>query len=196
MDKLGINILGPVDSMTRLYTVGKGFCGMSGVISMTYEAALYLLFTADRDYDVTVGGDLVVTREPKENGVTPFNVDWSEASLANPKRCGTITIINSDAPDEVSTFEVISGVPYVAVDFGGIIELAMRTIVEMDTDLGELDRSVRAMLEGGGKGARGKSRLADRQRELVGAGSMRDTGWGDHPFGDFDPAAARRNILL
>lgn len=197
MDKLGINILGPVDSMTRLYTVGKGFHGMTGVISMTVEASLYLLFTSDRNYDVTVSGDIMVTREPKENGVTPFNVDWTQASLSNPKRSGTITVINPDAPDEVSTFEVISGAPYVAVKFGDIVELAMRIIVEMDTDLGKLDRSVRAMLEGGkGDDARGKSRLSDRQHELVGAGDARDNGWGDEPFGGFDAASMRRNILL
>jgi hypothetical protein len=186
MDKLGINIVGPVDSLTRLYNVGNGFRGMTGVISMDAASALYLLFTADRAYDVTVGGDLVVTREATENGVTPFNVDWSEASLRRARKSGTVTITNPDAPDEVSSFTVNFGAPFVNVDFGNVAEVCVRAVVTMDTDISKFDREIAAVLKGA------DSRRSRQARELVGApASHRDY----ETFGGEDLASLRRNIL-
>lgn len=182
MDKLGINIVGPSDHLTRLYNVGKGFCGITGYISMAAASSLYLLFTADRRYEVTVDGALVVTPEPTENGVTPFNVDWSESSRRRARKSGTLTITNPDVPGEVSTFQVTSGEPGVMLSFGKDSGVNSRVVLDMNTDVGKLDREMRALLESG----------ADIERERSGRTFFPN---GFETYGGDDLASLRRNIL-
>ncbi len=113
MEKIGINIVGlgtvASDHSSRLYNVGEGFRNVTGKIVCTPADSIYLLVTSDRAYEVTVEGDLVLAKDATENGVTPFDVDWNEAVKASGNGKGKITIVNPDAPSDVSTFEVSIG---------------------------------------------------------------------------------------
>lgn len=118
MEKIGINIVGlgaeSEDHSSRLYNVGEGFRNVTGTVVARATDSIYLGFTATRKYEVKVEGDIVISTETSDDmqpmdGVYGFDIDWSASAKDSVFRKGVITIVNPDAPDQVSTFTVLLG---------------------------------------------------------------------------------------
>ena len=154
LDKLGIGIVGVVDCGTRLYNLGAGFAGMVGSIGFGKDDSMYLGFTAERAYVVTVEGDLVLSTETadaghKVDGVYGFDVDWSDAAKARGFGVGTLFITNPDAPKNISMFTVrMDAAQSVSVKFDSETGANARAVLTDTTDIGKLDRSMARALAG------------------------------------------------
>ena len=155
MEKISVNVVGngsSNDHSTRLYCIGNGFRGVIGKVTCTIADCLYLGFTAERKYVVTVEGDLVISTETsdgfetKTDGVYGFDIDWSQTAKANGTGSGKIVVTNPDAPSEVSSFEVvIAESPTVRVVFpfgaGNYARVNLR-----DADISVVDPAVQKLL--------------------------------------------------
>lgn len=156
MEKIGINIVGlgaeSEDHSSRLYNVGEGFRNVTGTVVARATDSIYLGFTAERIYRVVVTGDLVLSTETNDDlqamaGVYGFDIDWSESAKNSVSGKGIITIVNPDAPDQVSTFEVLLGdVASVAAVFNDAD--ACYACVNLEgADISVVDPAMKAVLE-------------------------------------------------
>lgn len=155
IDKFSINIVGAVDHTTRLYNRGEGFRGMSGTVSCAADAGMYVGFIADRDYVLSVEGDLVQSTETNDSrpsrfgGVYGFDVDWSDTAKARGLGSGKIVIVNPAHPDDVSvvavTMEETPGCTVTFADNSGK-NVALRA--HDKTNLTALEKLARALLDG------------------------------------------------
>lgn len=151
MDKIGLNIVGlAADSMPRslrLFNRGSGFAGALGVMDLGPEESLYVLVTADRDYRFAVDGDLVMTAEAGENGVTPFDFDWSTEAKARGEGRATITVVNPDVPEKPSSIRIeMGGDRRAAVAFQPDTGNNVCIIIEDDSDVSIIDPAVKRAL--------------------------------------------------
>ncbi|MGD9681931.1 MAG: hypothetical protein AB7W16_12170 [Candidatus Obscuribacterales bacterium] len=151
MDKIGLNMVGlAVNSMPRslrIYNHGGGFVGAQGVMNLGAEDSLYALVTALRDYRFTVDGDLVMTAEPGENGVTPFDFNWSAEAKARGEGRATITIVNPDVPEKPSRIRVeMSSVTLAAVEFQSDTGNNVCLYIDDDSDVSIIDPAVKRAL--------------------------------------------------
>lgn len=156
MEKIGINIVGlgaeSEDHSSRLYNIGAGFRNVTGRIVARPNDSIYLGFTASRTYDVKVSGDLVISTETNDDtqpiaGVYGFDIDWSESVRDSVLRKGVITIVNPDAPDAISTIEVLLG-DEVVVDVVFNDTDACYACVNLEgADISVVDPAMKALLE-------------------------------------------------
>lgn len=157
MEKIGINLVsgvaGDADYGLHLYNVGNGFVGITGkVVSRTLDS-MYLGFSSERVYQITVEGDLVLSTETndsfvhKTDGVYGFDIDWSSAAKNFGNGSGKIIVTNPDSPSNVSVFEVFMGDrPSVVVEFKPNTGNNGTVIVREDLDASSVDPVMKMVL--------------------------------------------------
>lgn len=180
MDKLGINIVGRQDHSTRIYNVGRGFCGVAAKVTFGADDSLYLVFTTDgRAYGVSVEGDLKLDAEEHSFGVTPYNVDWTSEAKSRGCGAGKVIITNPDDPADVSVFELsLSDAQTVDVKFKDKSGANARAVLTEESDAGVVDRGIQRMLADMSHHQWSGDMVAAREDWNLG-----------------DPAGLRRNIL-
>lgn len=157
MEKIGINLLsgvaGDADYGLHLYNVGNGFVGITGkVVSRTLDS-MYLGFSSERAYQITVEGDLVLSTETndsfvhKTDGVYGFDIDWSDAAKNFGNGSGKIIVTNPDSPSDASVFEVFMGdTPSVVVEFKPNTGNNGTVVVRQDLEVSAVDPLMKRVL--------------------------------------------------
>lgn len=157
MEKIGINLVsgvaGDADYGLHIYHVGNGFVGITGkVVSRTLDS-MYLGFSSERAYQITVEGDLVLSTETndsyvdKTDGIYGFDIEWSDAAKNFGNGSGKIIMTNPDSPNDVSVFEVFMGdTPSAVVEFKPNTGNNGTVIVREDLDLSAVGAVMKKVL--------------------------------------------------